>query len=216
MNPNTMPATQKQIRYSSGFSTCTPTNSMLPRHSTVDCMSDMMTVAPHRPKNSSCDFGFSSPASRFARSETTGFTRTIISRAPTHKASVVYSGAMAEPKLSAANTATRSTPTGADTALASAVGSDPMTSLRLSSFPEFSAALMRAERSSSLSADARSSFAMVSMESCAVDNLPETVFAEDSRLSLTPESWLAREESWLAAVETLFASSSRPGFRFSS
>ena len=67
----------------------------------------------------------------------------MISNDPTHSASVVYNGAMAEPKSSTGNTAMRSTPTGADTALARASGSEPMTCFSCSTFPLANASLTR-------------------------------------------------------------------------
>ena len=93
---------------SAGSATCTCKNSRFPKPITVVCASDKNASTPKRPMNSWRGCG-SDSCSR-VRSETVGFTTTRIKSDPMNRASVVYSGAMAEPKFSAGNTASRSMP----------------------------------------------------------------------------------------------------------
>ena len=120
---------------------------------------------------------------------------------------------MAEPKSSTGNTAMRSTPTGADTALARASGSEPMICFNCSTFPLANASLTRCDNADILSADPRSSSDMARMALCASARSDDTEDAAPFRSSPTPESWDARAESDWAACATELAKLSRPGFR---
>ena len=82
-------------------------------------------MMPKRPRNSSRGRGSSRPSR--TRCETAGFTATRMSNEPMNRASVVYNGAIADPKFSTGNTAVRSMHTGAASAFDRTCASEPST-----------------------------------------------------------------------------------------
>ena len=208
-NVNTSPAIQKHSMNSVGSATCTCKNSRFPRPITVVCASDKNASTPKRPMNSWRGCG-SDSCSR-VRSETVGFTTTRIKSDPMNRASVVYSGAMAEPKFSAGNTASRSMPTGAASAFDKSCASAPSTARSASASPATSASSTPSASVSSSRAVSRnfcaasSTFARASPSTSAADPADADRSAPDERRPSRPSPMLA------ASTPALSASCCKPG-----